>query len=74
VVTSEALSGFSNGDIEAGFEGERRDKIIRTYIRNTYVYHLSEIFFTGKSLLTGYPDISNLIAAVESCFTNAQLH
>ncbi|KAI5713691.1 hypothetical protein M8J76_003593 [Diaphorina citri] len=46
VVTSEALSGFSNGDIEAGFEGERRDKIIRTYIRNTYVYHLSEIFFT----------------------------
>nr|CAI5845122.1 unnamed protein product [Callosobruchus analis] len=46
VVTSEALWRFSNNDITAGFEGERRDKIIRTYVRNAYTYHLSEIFFT----------------------------
>ncbi|XP_075235480.1 neuroligin-4, Y-linked-like [Lycorma delicatula] len=46
VVTSEALWKFSANDIQAGFEGERRDKIIRTYVRNTYTYHLSEIFFT----------------------------
>ncbi|KAH1004868.1 hypothetical protein HUJ05_005636, partial [Dendroctonus ponderosae] len=46
VVTSEALWRFSNNDIQAGFEGERRDKIIRTYVRNAYTYHLSEIFFT----------------------------
>ncbi|KAK4880714.1 hypothetical protein RN001_008860 [Aquatica leii] len=46
VVTSEALWRFSASDIQAGFEGERRDKIIRTYIRNAYTYHLSEIFFT----------------------------
>lgn len=31
---------------QAGFEGERRDKILRTYVRNAYSYHLSEIFFT----------------------------
>lgn len=31
---------------QAGFEGDRRDKILRTYVRNAYSYHLSEIFFT----------------------------
>lgn len=46
VVTSEALWRFSATDIQSGFEGERRDKIIRTYVRNAYTYHLSEIFFT----------------------------
>ncbi|KAI7815487.1 neuroligin, partial [Rhyzopertha dominica] len=46
VVTSEALWRFSAKDIQDGFEGERRDKIIRTYVRNAYTYHLSEIFFT----------------------------
>ncbi|CAH1404710.1 unnamed protein product [Nezara viridula] len=46
VVTSESLWKFSSNDIQAGFEGERRDKILRTYVRNAYTYHLSEIFFT----------------------------
>ncbi|XP_024084408.1 neuroligin-4, X-linked-like [Cimex lectularius] len=46
VVTSESMWRFSSNDIQAGFEGERRDKILRTYVRNAYTYHLSEIFFT----------------------------
>ncbi|KAK6633289.1 hypothetical protein RUM44_003890 [Polyplax serrata] len=46
VVTSEALFRFSAADVSNGFEGERRDKIIRTYVRNAYTYHLSEIFYT----------------------------
>ncbi|XP_025425230.1 neuroligin-4, Y-linked-like [Sipha flava] len=46
VVTSEALWRFSSSDVQAGFEGDRRDKILRTYVRNAYSYHLSEIFFT----------------------------
>lgn len=46
VVTSEALWRFSAADIQNGFEGERRDKILRTYVRNAYTYHLSEIFYT----------------------------
>lgn len=46
VVTGEALWRFSAGDIQSGFEGERRDKILRTYVRNAYTYHLSEIFYT----------------------------
>lgn len=46
VVTSESLWRFSAYDIRSGFDGERRDKILRTYVRNAYVYHLSEIFVT----------------------------
>uniref|UniRef100_A0A8W7PZ26 Carboxylesterase type B domain-containing protein n=1 Tax=Anopheles coluzzii TaxID=1518534 RepID=A0A8W7PZ26_ANOCL len=46
VVTGEALWRFSAADIQSGFEGERRDKILRTYVRNAYTYHLSEIFYT----------------------------
>lgn len=46
VVTGEALWRFSAHDIQNGFEGERRDKILRTYVRNAYTYHLSEIFYT----------------------------
>lgn len=46
VVTSEALWRFSSTDIQSGFDFERRDKILRTYVRNAYIYHLSEIFLT----------------------------
>lgn len=46
VVTGEALWRFSASDIQSGFEGDRRDKIIRTYVRNAYNFHLSEIFYT----------------------------
>lgn len=50
-VTGEALWRFSASDIQSGFEGDRRDKIIRTYVRNAYNYHLSEIFYTISKLL-----------------------
>lgn len=50
VVTGEAIWRFSASDIQNGFEGDRRDKILRTYVRNAYTYHLSEIFYTVKSL------------------------
>lgn len=46
IVTGEAIWRFSATDIQNGFEGDRRDKIIRTYVRNAYTYHLSEIFYT----------------------------
>ncbi|XP_058801795.1 neuroligin-4, X-linked isoform X2 [Phymastichus coffea] len=46
VTTSEALWRFAERDLQKGFEGERRDRIIRTYVRNAYMYHLTEIFYT----------------------------
>lgn len=51
VVTGESIWRFSAHDIQNGFEGERRDKIIRTYVRNAYNYHLNEIFFTVSWLI-----------------------
>lgn len=50
VVTGEAIWRFSASDIQNGFEGDRRDKILRTYVRNAYTYHLSEIFYTVRYL------------------------
>ncbi|XP_046416017.1 neuroligin 4 [Neodiprion pinetum] len=46
VTTSEALWSFAEKDVQQGFEGEKRDRIIRTYVRNAYTYHLTEIFYT----------------------------
>lgn len=48
IVTGEAIWRFSATDIQSGFEGDRRDKILRTYVRNAYTYHLSEIFYTVR--------------------------
>lgn len=48
VVTGEAIWRFSASDIQNGFEGDRRDKILRTYVRNAYMFHLSEIFYTVR--------------------------
>ncbi|XP_022126293.2 neuroligin-4, Y-linked isoform X1 [Pieris rapae] len=46
VVTCEALWKFSTNDIQNGIEPEKRDRMLRTYVRNSYTYHLSEIFYT----------------------------
>ncbi|XP_054288451.1 neuroligin-4, Y-linked-like [Macrosteles quadrilineatus] len=46
VVTGESLPRFPTDDIKSGFGSERRDKILRTYVRNAYTYHLSEILST----------------------------
>jgi len=52
VVTGESIWRFSAHDIQNGFEGDRRDKIIRTYVRNAYNYHLNEIFYTVSTYQT----------------------
>ncbi|XP_026726552.1 neuroligin-4, Y-linked-like [Trichoplusia ni] len=46
VVTSEALWKFSAHDVQNGIEPDKRDRMLRTYVRNSYTYHLSEIFYT----------------------------
>ncbi|XP_054278670.1 neuroligin-4, Y-linked-like isoform X2 [Macrosteles quadrilineatus] len=53
VVSNEVLSRFSLKDLRAGFDVQRRDKILRTYIRNAYNYHLSEIYY---SVVNEYTD------------------
>lgn len=46
VTRAEAFFSFNSEDIQYGIEADRRAKILRTYVRNTYSYHLNEIFAT----------------------------
>ncbi|KAK9869512.1 hypothetical protein WA026_003265 [Henosepilachna vigintioctopunctata] len=46
VVRAEAYFAFNGEDVQYGIEADRRSKILRTFVRNTYSYHLSEILAT----------------------------
>lgn len=39
---------LSAQDLEFGFNETRRDRILRTYVRNNFHYHLNEIFAVLK--------------------------
>ncbi|XP_039965170.1 neuroligin-4, Y-linked [Bactrocera tryoni] len=46
VTRAEAFFSFNSGDVQYGIEADRRSKILKAYVRNTYTYHLNEIFAT----------------------------
>lgn len=46
VTRAEAYFAFNSEDVQYGIEAERRSKILKTYVRNTYSYHLNEILAT----------------------------
>ncbi|CAH0557830.1 unnamed protein product [Brassicogethes aeneus] len=46
VVKAESYFAFNGEDVQYGIEADRRSKILRTFVRNTYSYHLSEILAT----------------------------
>jgi neuroligin len=48
VTSIESYLDFSAQDLEFGFNETRRDRILRTYVRNVYQYHLNEIFSALK--------------------------
>ncbi|XP_057662590.1 neuroligin-4, X-linked-like isoform X1 [Diorhabda carinulata] len=52
--TTESYSDFSANDIQYGFEEDQRNRVLRTYIRNAYVYHLNEIFSAVKNEYTDW--------------------
>ena len=43
MVPVEALEHLSDGDVEQGVTTERRDKLFRTMVRNSFDYHLNEV-------------------------------
>ncbi|KAJ1528382.1 hypothetical protein ONE63_006797 [Megalurothrips usitatus] len=53
VVRAEAFLAFSSADEQFGLEADRRTRILRTFVRNTYRYHRSEILAT---ILNEYTD------------------
>ncbi|XP_023936220.2 neuroligin-4, Y-linked isoform X2 [Bicyclus anynana] len=46
VTKAEAYFAFSGDDVQYGIEADRRSKILKSFVRNTYTYHLSEILAT----------------------------
>lgn len=46
VTRAESYLTFSADDVQYGLEPDRRSKILRSYVKNTYSYHLNEILAT----------------------------
>lgn len=46
VVRAESYFAFNGEDVQYGIEGDRRSKILRTFVKENYRYHLSEILAT----------------------------
>ncbi|KMQ93260.1 neuroligin 5 [Lasius niger] len=54
VSTTESNLDFNANDIQYGFEEDHRNRILRTFIRNAYVYHLNEIFSAVRNEYTDW--------------------
>ncbi|XP_078043376.1 neuroligin 5 [Augochlora pura] len=54
VSSTESNLDFNAEDIQYGFEEDHRNRILRTFIRNTYVYHLNEIFSAVRNEYTDW--------------------
>jgi len=54
VATTESYADFNANDIQYGFEEDQRNRILRTYVRNSYVYHLNEIFSAVRNEYTDW--------------------
>lgn len=48
VTTLESYLDLSAQDLEFGFNETRRDRILRTFVRNNFNYHLNEIYAALK--------------------------
>lgn len=46
VVRAESYFAFNAEDVQYGIEGDRRGKILKTFVKENYKYHLSEILAT----------------------------
>ncbi|GAB6019884.1 hypothetical protein CHUAL_001419 [Chamberlinius hualienensis] len=44
VTSTEGLFSIGNEDFMQGFNFEKKSKLIRTFVRNTYKYHMNEIY------------------------------
>uniref|UniRef100_A0A6P7GHC1 Neuroligin-1-like n=1 Tax=Diabrotica virgifera virgifera TaxID=50390 RepID=A0A6P7GHC1_DIAVI len=54
LTSTESYLDLNAQDLEFGFNETKRDRILRTYVRNAYYYHLNEIFSTLKNEYTDW--------------------
>lgn len=75
---AESYLEFNAQDLEFGFNESRRDRILRTFVRNAYYYHLNEIYSTLKNEYTDWDKpvqnpLSVRDATLEVCLVNTRL-
>lgn len=54
VTTTESYYDFSASDIQYGFEEDYRNRVLRTFVRNGFVYHLNEIYAAVRNEYTDW--------------------
>ncbi|XP_050068203.1 uncharacterized protein LOC126556766 [Anopheles maculipalpis] len=54
LTTYESYLELTAADLEFGFNETKRDRILRTFVRNTYRYHLNEIYSALKNEYTNW--------------------
>ncbi|XP_041783182.1 neuroligin-4, X-linked-like [Anopheles merus] len=54
MTTTESYSDFSASDIQYGLEEDQRNRLLRTYIRNAFTFHLNEIFSAVRNEYTDW--------------------
>ncbi|KAG5311788.1 NLGN1 protein, partial [Acromyrmex insinuator] len=54
LTSDEAWVNLTEEDLQNGLNETRRDRILRTYVRNTYRYHLHEIYSTLRNEYTDW--------------------
>ncbi|XP_046412715.1 neuroligin-1-like isoform X2 [Neodiprion fabricii] len=54
LTSGEAWLDLTDEDFQKGLNETRRDRILRTYVRNTYRYHLHEIYSTLRNEYTDW--------------------
>lgn len=54
MTTMESYNDFSSTDIQYGLEEEQRNKVLRTFVRNAFTFHLNEIFSAIRNEYTDW--------------------
>ncbi|XP_035784425.1 neuroligin-4, X-linked-like isoform X1 [Anopheles albimanus] len=54
MTTTESYNDFSASDIQYGLEEDQRNRLLRTYIRNAFTFHLNEIFSAVRNEYTDW--------------------
>ncbi|XP_068229319.1 neuroligin-3-like isoform X2 [Palaemon carinicauda] len=54
ITTANFLEIFNENELQHGFESEHRDRLLRTFVRNNYRFHLQEIMLAISSEYTDW--------------------
>lgn len=71
VVPNESFDDFSESDLTRGFDIRKRDRIFRTLVRNTFDYHLNEVFISAVNEYTDWEHPEAPLKTIRDATMNA---